>query len=145
MTLTCCQDHILTETIWFVWSETSYSGDKMRCYNAGQTNEQLKIELLSQWKLEAEFRNLLLPLQISSRMCFGSNATYMQLHPTFFFRLWLKYIYNPICSRWCPPTMPRTCFRHATDCHRMLLAVMMTTSRMIIMQIVVIDQTAALR
>ena len=24
----------------------------------GQTNEQLKIELLSQWKLEAEFRNL---------------------------------------------------------------------------------------
>ena len=30
----------------------------MRCYNAGRTdNEQLKIELLSQWKLEAEFRN----------------------------------------------------------------------------------------
>ena len=28
----------------------------MRCYNAGRTNEQLKIELLSQWKLEAEFR-----------------------------------------------------------------------------------------
>ena len=24
----------------------------------GQTNEQLKIELLSQWKLEAEFRNI---------------------------------------------------------------------------------------
>ena len=58
LTLTCCQDHILTENIWFVWSETSYSGDKMRCYNAGRTdNEQLKIELLSQWKLEAEFRN----------------------------------------------------------------------------------------
>ena len=31
----------------------------MRCYNAGRTNdEQLKIELLSQWKLEAEFRNI---------------------------------------------------------------------------------------
>ena len=31
----------------------------MRCYNAGRTdNEQLKIELLSQWKLETEFRNL---------------------------------------------------------------------------------------
>ena len=30
----------------------------MRCYNAGRTdNEQLKMELLSQWKLEAEFRN----------------------------------------------------------------------------------------
>ena len=30
----------------------------MRCYNAGRTNDkQLKIELLSQWKLEAEFRN----------------------------------------------------------------------------------------
>ena len=57
VTLTCCQDHILTENIWFVWSETSYSGDKMRCYNAGRTNEQLKIELLSQWKLEAEFHN----------------------------------------------------------------------------------------
>ena len=39
MTLTCCQDHILTENIWFVWSETSYSADKMRCYNAGRTNE----------------------------------------------------------------------------------------------------------
>ena len=60
MTLTCCQDHILTENIWFVWSETSYSGDERRCYRCG-TNEQLnertvKIELLSQWKLEAEFR-----------------------------------------------------------------------------------------
>ena len=28
MTLTCCQDHILTENIWFGWSETSYSGDE---------------------------------------------------------------------------------------------------------------------
>ena len=60
MILTCCQDHILTENIWFVWSEISYSGDKMRCYNAGRrtTNKQLKIELLSRWKLEAEFRNI---------------------------------------------------------------------------------------
>ena len=58
LTLTCYQDHILTENIWFVWSETSYSGDKRRCHYAGRTtNEQLKIELLSQWKLEAEFRN----------------------------------------------------------------------------------------
>ena len=27
MTLTCCQDHIITENIWFVWSKTSDSGD----------------------------------------------------------------------------------------------------------------------
>ena len=32
MKLTCCQDHILTENICFVWSETSYSGDKKRGY-----------------------------------------------------------------------------------------------------------------
>ena len=25
LSLTCCQDHILTENIWFVWSKTSYS------------------------------------------------------------------------------------------------------------------------
>ena len=51
MTLTCCQDHILTENIWFVSLETSYSGDKRRCYWCGmgdQTNkQQSKIELLS--------------------------------------------------------------------------------------------------
>ena len=53
------QDHILPENIWFVWSETSYCGDEMRCYQCGTTNNEqtVKIELLSQWKLEAEFRN----------------------------------------------------------------------------------------
>ena len=31
----------------------------LQCGTDGQTNdEQLKIELLSQWKLEAEFRNI---------------------------------------------------------------------------------------
>ena len=60
-TLTRCQNRILTENIWFVWSKTSYSGDKRRCHYAGRTtnertNEQVKIELLSRWKLEAEFR-----------------------------------------------------------------------------------------
>ena len=40
MTLTCCQDHILTENIWFVWSETSYSGDKWRCYRCGTNNKR---------------------------------------------------------------------------------------------------------
>ena len=39
MTLRCYQDHILTEYIWFVCSETSYSGDERRCYQCG-TNER---------------------------------------------------------------------------------------------------------
>ena len=52
MTLTCCQDHILTENIRFVWSKTSYSGDEMRCYRCGTNNQTVKIELLSQWKLD---------------------------------------------------------------------------------------------
>ena len=63
MLLTHCQDHILTENIWFVWSRTSYSGDKGRCYRCGTDvrtdDEQGKIELLSLWMLDAEFRNLL--------------------------------------------------------------------------------------
>ena len=57
LTLTCCQDHILTENLWFVCLETSYSGDERRCYYAWR-RQQLKIELLSQWKLEAESRNI---------------------------------------------------------------------------------------
>ena len=40
LTLTCCQDHILTENIWFVWSKTSYSGDKRRCHYAGRTDKR---------------------------------------------------------------------------------------------------------
>ena len=44
MTLTCFQDHIITENIWFVWSETSYSGDERRCHRCGTTNEQTNIE-----------------------------------------------------------------------------------------------------
>ena len=35
MTLTCSQDHILTENVWFVWSKTSYSGDERRCDGCG--------------------------------------------------------------------------------------------------------------
>ena len=60
MMITCCQDHILTENIWFTWSKSSYNGYKKRYYHAVQTNnEQGKIELLSSWKLEAEFRNFI--------------------------------------------------------------------------------------
>ena len=67
LTLTCCQDHILTENIWFVCSETSYSGYERRCYRCGtnkQTTEQLKIELLRQWKPEAESRNFHIPERV---------------------------------------------------------------------------------
>ena len=53
MALTCCQDHILTENIWFVWSETSYSGDKMRCYNAGRTDKRRTTEDRATQPLEA--------------------------------------------------------------------------------------------
>ena len=35
MTMTHCQDHILSENIWFLWSKTSYSGDKWRCHRGG--------------------------------------------------------------------------------------------------------------
>ena len=38
LTLTCCQNHILTGNIWFVWYETSYSGDERRCHGCGTTN-----------------------------------------------------------------------------------------------------------
>ena len=40
MTMTCCQDHILTENIWFVWSKTSYSGDERRCHGCGTTEQR---------------------------------------------------------------------------------------------------------
>ena len=51
MAMSHCQDHILTENIWFAWSKTSYSGDKRRCHQTGRrTNEQQgKIGLLSLW------------------------------------------------------------------------------------------------
>ena len=42
-TLACCQDHILTENVWFVWSETSYSGDERRCHGCGTTERQTTI------------------------------------------------------------------------------------------------------
>ena len=41
LTLTCCQDHILTENIWFVCSETSYSGDERRCHRCGTTDRPI--------------------------------------------------------------------------------------------------------
>ena len=32
--------HKLSENVWFVWSKTSYSGDKWRCHRSGQMDEQ---------------------------------------------------------------------------------------------------------
>ena len=60
MTLTCWQDHILIENIWFVWSKTSYSGDERRCYNAGQTTNERTFEdrATQPLKRKAEFRNI---------------------------------------------------------------------------------------
>ena len=51
MMMTRCQDHISTENIWFVWSKTSYSGDKWRCHGCGTTtNERTREDsALSQW------------------------------------------------------------------------------------------------
>ena len=58
MTLTCCQDHILTEIYGLYGLKHHIVEMRGGVTDAGRTNEQtLKIELLSQWKLEAEFRN----------------------------------------------------------------------------------------
>ena len=52
-------NHILTESIWFLWSKTSYSGYKRQCHQAGRTNERTREDRATQplvcWK--AEFRN----------------------------------------------------------------------------------------
>ena len=37
--------HELSENLWFVWSKTSYSGDKWRCYRCG-TREDSATQLL---------------------------------------------------------------------------------------------------
>ena len=61
MTLTCCQDHILTKNNALYGLKHHIVEMRGGVTDAGQTTEQtLKIELLSQWKLEAEFRNLLI-------------------------------------------------------------------------------------
>ena len=50
MTLTRCQVQILTESKWFVWSKTSYSGDVTPVTHR-QTDRQWKVE---QYSAEAE-------------------------------------------------------------------------------------------
>ena len=59
MTMTHCQDQILTENIWFVWSETSYSGDKKSCHQAGQrTNKKKDSATQPLHCRKAEFRKM---------------------------------------------------------------------------------------
>ena len=55
LTLTCCQDHILTENIWFVClcSETSYIGDERRCYRCGTTKRRQTTEDRATQPMEA--------------------------------------------------------------------------------------------
>merc|ERR1712208_269 len=82
VTLTHCQDHVLSENIWFVWSKTSYSGYKRPCHQAGRTtNEQGKIELLSQWKLEAEFRKYKIQNVSQRRISFLKFGKKRAQHP----------------------------------------------------------------
>ena len=44
--------HKLSENIWFVWSKTSYSGDKWRCYRCGtgQTTSEDRATQLLIWE-----------------------------------------------------------------------------------------------
>ena len=59
MTLKCCQDNILTENIWFYGLKHHIVEMRGDVTNAGGTNnEQVRIELLSQWILEAEFHKI---------------------------------------------------------------------------------------
>ena len=46
------------EVAWLLGGKKKMELKKKECYHAdGRTNKQVKIELLSQWMLEAEFRN----------------------------------------------------------------------------------------
>ena len=56
MMMTRCQDHILTENIWFGWSRTSYSWDKWRCNRCGtdeRTREDRATQPMDSWKAES--------------------------------------------------------------------------------------------
>ena len=72
-----------------LWSETSYSGDERRCYRCGTNDERtLKIELLSRWKLEAQFRNI--------------NCCFQTFHCST-----VKICCSGLCLSFHPPPSPR--------------------------------------
>ena len=67
VTLAHCQDHILTENIWFVWSKTPHSEDERRCYRCGTTNNVEDRATQPIWMIEAEtiqFDMLVLPIPL---------------------------------------------------------------------------------
>ena len=73
MMLTCCQDHILTENILFVWSKRSYSGDERRCYRCGMTNERTEFRKYSfihigSWLSRTQMKLTLLTQMIGPRL-----------------------------------------------------------------------------
>ena len=58
MMMTRCQDHILTENIWFViWSETSFSGNERRCHGCGTNKGQLNSEDRTTQLMEAKYKS----------------------------------------------------------------------------------------
>ena len=67
LTLTCCQDHILTE-IYGLYGLKLHIVEKRRdvTMRDDDDDEELKIELPSQWKLEAESRNFMNILKCQS-------------------------------------------------------------------------------
>ena len=81
-----CQDHILTENIWVVWSETLYSEDERRCHGCGTTEQRISEDRATQpiWKLEAEFRKA--KIMLSARLflieSFKSCETSSRSHKT---------------------------------------------------------------
>ena len=91
LTLTCCQDHILTENIWFVWSETSYSGDGRRCHGCGTNNEQPNSEDRAtqpsngSWRLSfAKLQNSAAAFSFQRRWCMTDDS----FHKLFKRRKW---------------------------------------------------------
>ena len=80
--LTHCQDHILTENIWFVWSRTSYSGDKWRCHRCGtdvRTDKRTREDRATQ-PMDAGWLSFAKSIQIFWAQTFSTQS----------FKLWVK-------------------------------------------------------
>ena len=72
--------HKLSENIWFVWSKTSYSGDKWRCHQGGTdgqpTRKDRATQLLNRETLSFAIEVLLLPFEVDPlcRICLNFTA-----------------------------------------------------------------------
>ena len=75
-------DDNLSENIWFVWSKTSYRGDKWRCHHAdGQTTEQT-----SEYRATQSMDSVRLSFAIKLLLPFKTKNTYfLSLAQTRFF------------------------------------------------------------